>query len=125
MAEARPASEIIGILEPGLSGSRDSARAALALIARDQLLLKAMDYAPGPSLRVMRRAFGDGQYGQLVASWPDLKPLSAFAEGVKRQVDYQMGVARLNLGELAWRLTICVRRAKPRRQGPKQRASIS
>ena len=102
MAEARPASEIIGILEPALSGSRDSARAALALIARDQLLLKAMDYAPGPSLRVMRRAFGDGQYGQLVASWPDLKPYyPLLPEGVKRQVDYQMGVARLNLGELA------------------------
>ena len=50
----------------------------------------------------MRRAFGDGQYGQLVASWPDLKPYyPLLPEGVKRQVDYQMGVARLNLGELA------------------------
>ena len=102
MGEARPASEIIGILEPALRGTRDSARAALALIARDQLLLRAMDYAPGPSLRVMRRAFADGQYGQLVASWPDLKPYyPLLPEGLKRQVDYQMGVARLNLGELA------------------------
>ena len=54
MAEARPASEIIGILEPALRSSRDSARAALALIARDQLLLKAMDYAPGPG-RIIHR----------------------------------------------------------------------
>ena len=103
MGEARPASEIIGILEPALCGTRDSARAALALIARDQLLLRAMDYAPGPSLRVMRRAFADGQYGQLVASWPDLKPYyPLLPEGLKRQVDYQMGVARLNLGELGF-----------------------
>ena len=40
IAEARPALEIISILEPALNGSRDSARAALALIARDQLLFK-------------------------------------------------------------------------------------
>lgn len=101
MGEARPAAEIITILEPALRGTRDSARAALALIARDQLLLKAMDYAPGPSLRVMRRAFTDRQYGQLVASWPDLKPYyPLLPDGLKRQVDYQMGVARLNLGAL-------------------------
>lgn len=101
LAEARPASEIIGILEPALRGTRTSARAALALIARDQLLLKAMDYAPGPSLQIMRRAFADGQYGQLVASWPDLKPYyPLLPDGLKRQVDYQMGVARLNLGDL-------------------------
>ena len=101
LAEARPASEIIGILEPALRGTRTSARAALALIARDQLLLKAMDYAPGPSLQIMSRAFADGQYGQLVASWPDLKPYyPLLPDGLKRQVDYQMGVARLNLGDL-------------------------
>lgn len=99
--EARPADEIIALLEPALRGTQDSARAALALIARDQLLLKAMDYAPGPSLRVMRQAFRDGQYGQLVASWPDLKPYyPLLPDGLKRQVDYHMGVARLNLGEL-------------------------
>jgi hypothetical protein len=101
IGEARPAAEIVALLEPALRGTRDSARAALALIARDQLLLKAMDYAPGPSLRVMRRAFADGQYGQLVASWPDLKPYyPLLPDGLKRQVDYQIGVARLNLGEL-------------------------
>ena len=116
LAEARPASEIIGILEPALRGTRTSARAALALIARDQLLLKAMDYAPGPSLRVMRRAFADGQYGQLVASWPDLKPYyPLLPDGLKRQVDYHMGVARLNLGELVLALDHlrAARRATP------------
>ena len=101
LGEARPAGEIVALLEPALRGSPESARAALALVARDQLLLRAMDYAPGPSLRVMQRAFADGQYGQLVASWPDLKPYyPLLPPGVKRQVDYQMGVARLNLGEL-------------------------
>ena len=101
VGEGRPADEIVALLEPALRGTPESARAALALVARDQLLVQAMDYAPGPSLRVMRRAFADGQYGQLVMSWPDLKPYyPLLPDGLKRQVDYQMGVARLNLGEL-------------------------
>lgn len=99
VGEGRPADEIVALLEPALRGTPESARAALALIARDQLLVQAMDYAPGPSLRVMRRAFADGQYSQLVNSWPDLKPYyQLLPDGLKRQVDYQMGVARLNLG---------------------------
>ena len=60
VGEGRPADEIVALLEPALRGTPESARAALALMARDQLLLQAMDYAPGPSLRVMRRAFADG-----------------------------------------------------------------
>ncbi|MCH1541834.1 MAG: hypothetical protein L7U45_02105 [Alphaproteobacteria bacterium] len=101
VGEGRPADEIVALLEPALRGTPESARAALALIGRDQLLVQAMDYAPGPSLRVMRRAFADGQYGQLVNSWPDLKPYyPLLPDGLKRQVDYQMGVARLNLGAL-------------------------
>lgn len=101
LGKERPASEIVAILEPALRGTPDSARAALALIARDQLLLRAMDYAPGPSLRVMQSAFGDGQYGQVAASWTDLKPYyPLLPPGLKRRVDYQLGVARLNLGEL-------------------------
>jgi hypothetical protein len=101
LGEGRPAAEIIGLLEPALKGTAESARAALALIARDQLLLRAMDYAPGPALRVMQRAFSDGQYAQIVASWPDLKPYyQLLPDGLKRRVDYQMGVARLNLGAL-------------------------
>lgn len=101
VGEGRPADEIVALLEPALRGTPESARAALALMARDQLLLQAMDYAPGPSLRVMRRAFADGQYSQVVNSWPDLKPYyRLLPDGLKRQTDYQMGVARLNLGAL-------------------------
>ena len=101
VSEARPAEEIAALLAPLFNGSGDIAvlRDALALLASDTLLLDAMTYEPGPSLRVMRRAFATGQYGQLAAAWQGVKAYHPhMPTGLKRQVDYQMGVARLNLG---------------------------
>ena len=101
LAEARPAEEIIGILAPAFQRLADIAARARrprldcprpAFIESDGLCAGAVfaDYAP---------RFCHGQYGQLAASWPDLKPYYPhMPTGLKRQVDYQMGVARLNLG---------------------------
>ena len=73
--EARPASEIVALLEPLFDGSADKGalQAALRLLASDTLLVDAMDYEPGRSLRIMRRAFPTGQYGQLVAALAGVK----------------------------------------------------
>ena len=101
LTEARPASEIVALLEPLFDGSADvdALQAALRLVASDALLVEAMDYEPGRSLRIMRRAFPTGQYGQLVAAWGGVKAFHPhMPPPMKRQVDYHMGVARLNLG---------------------------
>ncbi len=102
LREARPATEIAALLEPAMRASPDMARAALGLAARDQTILQAMDYPPGPSLRVMHLAFEARQYGQIISAWPDLKPFYRLMPApLKRQIDYQIGVARLNLNQLA------------------------
>jgi tetratricopeptide (TPR) repeat protein len=100
MRETRSADEIIALLRPVFQGGGDSLTAALDIVARDQLLLDAMDYEPGLSLRVMRRAFASQKYGQIVSAWAGVKPFHSYMPvGLKRRVDYHMGVARLNLGE--------------------------
>lgn len=101
LREARPAEEIAALIRPALAGEAEALRAALDLLARDQLLLEAMDYEPGQSLRVMRLGFASGQYGQVKAAWAGVKPFYPHLPmGLKRRVDYQLGVALLNLGEL-------------------------
>lgn len=100
MRETRPADEIVALLRPVFEGQAEGLKAALDLIGRDQLLLDAMDYEPGLSLRVMRQAFAVQKYGQIVAAWSGVKPFYAHMPiGLKRRVDYHMGVARLNLGD--------------------------
>lgn len=99
--DGRSAADITALLRPALSGDEAALRAALDLISRDQLLLAAMDYEPGQSLRVMQLAFAGGQYGQLKAAWAGVKPFYPHLPlGLKRRVDYQLGVALLNLNEL-------------------------
>lgn len=106
LREARPAEEITALIRPALSSDEAALRAALDLLSRDQLLLEAMDYEPGQSLRVMRLAFASGQYGQLKAAWVGVKPFYPHLPlGLKRRVDYQLGVALLNLGELERAIT--------------------
>ena len=101
LREARPAAEITALIRPALSSNEAALRAALDLLSRDQLLLEAMDYEPGQSLRVMRLAFAGGQYGQVKAAWAGVKPFYPHLPvGLKRRVDYQLGVALLNLGAL-------------------------
>lgn len=101
LREARPAREITALLRPAFSGDETALRAALDLVSRDQLLLEAMDYEPGQSLRVMQLAFAGGQYGQLEAAWAGVKAYYPHLPlGLKRRVDYQLGVALLNLGKL-------------------------
>ncbi len=101
LREARPAREITALLRPAFGGDEAALRAALDLVSRDQLLLEAMDYEPGQSLRVMRLAFAGGQYGQLEAAWAGVKAYYPYLPlGLKRRVDYQLGVALLNLGAL-------------------------
>lgn len=98
--DTRPADEIVALLRPAFGGDVENLKGALDLVARDQLLLDAMDYEPGLSLRVMRQAFATQKYGQIVSAWPGVKPFySHMPTGLKRRVDYHMGVARLNLGE--------------------------
>lgn len=99
--EGRPAIEITALLQPIFGGNDTSAlKDALAFLASDQLLLNAMDYEPGLSLRVMKESFRTGQYGQLVAAWRGVKAFHPHMPvALKRQVDYQMGVARLNKAE--------------------------
>ena len=106
LREARSAEEITALIRPALSSDEVALRAALDLLSRDQLLLEAMDYEPGQSLRVMRLAFASGQYGQLRAAWAGVKPFYPHLPiGLKRRVDYQLGVALLNLGELERAIT--------------------
>lgn len=101
MSEARTADEIVALLKPALSGDGKTVAAALDLLARDQLLLRAMDYEPGLSLRVMQQAFDTAQYGQLIAAWRGLKPFYPhMPPAMKRQTDYRLGVAYLSLGDL-------------------------
>ena len=101
MSEARTADEIVALLKPALSGDGETIAAALDLLARDQLLLRAMDYEPGLSLRVMQQAFDAAQYGQLIAAWRGLKPFYPhMPTTMKRQTDYRLGVAYLSLGDL-------------------------
>lgn len=101
LREARSAEEIAALIRPALSSDEVALRAALDLLSRDQLLLEAMDYEPGQSLRVMRLASASGQYGQVRAAWAGVKPFYPHLPiGLKRRVDYQLGVALLNLGEL-------------------------
>lgn len=102
LTEGRPAVEITALLRPIFSGADTSAiKDAFKFLASDQLLLNAMDFEPGPSLQVMKRAFGTGHYGQLLAAWRGVKAFHPHMPvGLKRQVDYQLGVAWLNRGEL-------------------------
>ena len=101
ISEARPADEIVALLRPAFAGDAASQRGALDLLARDQLLLQAMDYEPGQSLRVLQKAFADGQYGQVMAAWRVVKNIHALMPpGLKRQTDYRLGVSLLSLGEL-------------------------
>lgn len=101
LREGRPAEEITALIRPALGSDEAALRAALDLLSRDQLLLEAMDYEPGQSLRVMRLGFAGGQYGQVKAAWAGVKPFYPHLPlGLKRRVDYQLGVALLNLGEL-------------------------
>lgn len=101
LREARPAAEITALIRPALSSNEAALRAALDLLSRDQLLLEAMDYEPGQSLRVMRLGFAGGQYGQVQAAWAGVKPFYPHLPvSLKRRVDYQLGVALLNMGAL-------------------------
>jgi len=106
MRETRPADEIVALLRPAFQGDGQNLKAALDLVARDQLLLDAMDYEPGLSLRGMRQAFAAQKYGQILAAWPGVKAFhSHMPTGLKRRVDYHMGVARLNLGDYKLAIT--------------------
>ena len=106
LREGRTAEEITALLRPALASDETALRAALDLLSRDQLLLEAMDYEPGQSLRVMRLASASGQYGQVRAAWAGVKPFYPHLPmGLKRRVDYQLGVALLNLGELERAIT--------------------
>lgn len=101
LREARSAEEITALIRPALSSAGVAVRAALDLLSRDQLLLEAMDYEPGQSLRVMRLAFASAQHGQVRVAWAGVKPFYPHLPiALKRRVDYQLGVALLNLGEL-------------------------
>ena len=119
---ARPAPEITALIRPALASDDVALRAALDLLSRDQLLLEAMDYEPGQSLRVMRLAFASGQYGQLRAAWAGVKPFYPhLPQRLKRRVDYQLGVALLNLDELDRAITHLWRARQSLTDGPQAR----
>jgi len=101
LREARPADKIAALLEPAMRGGQEERRAALALAARDETILQAMEYAPGPALRIVAQAFSAGKYAQIIAVWPDIKPFyPLLPDRLKGRLDYQIGVARLNLNQL-------------------------
>ena len=99
LRETRPAAEIAALLQPAMTGTAASVQAALDLAARDQTIFEAMDYPPGPDLRVMSRAFEAQKYGQMIAVWPQLQfYYRLMPEAMKQRLDVQIGVARLNGG---------------------------
>ncbi len=104
--ETRPAAEIVALLRPAFNSQPETLAAALDLVARDQLLLDAMDYEPGLALRAMEQAFEQQQYGRLQTAWGGVKPFYPYLPvGLKRRVDYQLGVALLNLDALERAIT--------------------
>ena len=100
LRETRPAAEIADLLAPAMRAAPETVQAALALAARDQTIFEAMDYPPGPALRVMNRASEGQKHAQAIAVWPELQPFYRLMPAMmKRRLDAQIGVAHLNQGD--------------------------
>jgi len=101
VAALRPPEDIAEILAPAFQAGPESLRQALDLVSRDLSLQQALDYQPGPSLRQMRNGFRTQRYALVREAWRGLKPYYPYMPPrLKRQIDYQMGVAMVSLGEL-------------------------
>lgn len=101
IAELRPPDEIATILQPAFGAGPDSLRRALDLIGRDKSLQRALSYQPGPALRQMRSGFDTQKYTVVREAWRGVKPFYPYMPiGLKRQIDYWMGVSLISLNEL-------------------------
>ena len=101
ISASRSADDIATILQPAFNADPDSLRRALDLIGRDKSLQRALSYQPGPALRQMRNGFDTQKYTVVREAWRGVKPYYPYMPiGLKRQIDYWMGVSLISLNEL-------------------------
>ncbi|HAL85369.1 MAG TPA: hypothetical protein DCP12_06970 [Rhodobiaceae bacterium] len=106
LSAGKPATEIAAVLAPvfapAFEGQPATITAAFEFLAGDKKLLAAADYPPVNAVHTMDRAFTISQFATVRENWRVVKPYyNLLPAKLRRGVDYQLGVALVNLNEAA------------------------